>query len=159
MTVTLLHEPTSAAVHHREVETIFGRLRVRDDHVLRMDNGLLGFADGTSWVVVDSERPGTAWLQSLDHPALAFLMLDPFAAFDGYVADVPPTVLQSVRAQATDELAVFVLVTLPEQAADSATANLRGPLVINWRTRRGAQYVVDGHAWSVREPIPASVLG
>jgi flagellar assembly factor FliW len=140
-----------------EAETVFGRRTVEPGHVMHFPQGLRGLERYTSWMVLVTATPGTAWLQSLDEPALALLLVDPFEVFMGYEIDIPPTALAAVEATPADPLAVFAAVTLGGEG-EAATANLRGPIVINWSARRGVQCVLEGVEWSVRQPIPAAVL-
>jgi flagellar assembly factor FliW len=140
-----------------EADTLFGRRVVEPAQVLHFPQGLRGLERFRSWMLLLAERPGTAWLQSLDVPDLALLLVDPFEAFPGYTVDVPPAAVAALGAEPTDALGVFAPVTLGDDAA-GATANLRGPIVINMNARRGVQCVVDAAEWSVREPVPAPIL-
>lgn len=158
MTAPAVSAPPSSRAQFRQVETAFGPLDVREEHVLRFERGLLGFAGCHEWILLGSDRANTAWLQSADHPSLALLLVDPFVAFEGFSVDVSPTALRDLRAGPTDDVAVFAPVTLGASAADPATANLRGLVLINWGARTGVQSVIDGGPWSVREPVPAQVF-
>jgi flagellar assembly factor FliW len=141
----------------RDVQTILGPLQVRDAHVLRFADGLLGFPECREWIVLESRRPGTAWLQSLDRAPLAFLLLDPFTAFDGFAVDVPAGALRALRATPSDAVAVLAPVALPAAPGAPATANLKGLVLINWNARTGVQCVIDSGPWSVREPVPGGL--
>ncbi|MHB1298120.1 MAG: flagellar assembly protein FliW [Gemmatimonadaceae bacterium] len=154
---TLEARPTFAPAA-RDVLTLFGPLRVAEEHVLRFGGGLLGFPDHKEWILLDGARPGTAWLQSLDHQSLAFLLIDPLMVFAAYAAAVPPAIARALDALPSDNIAILALVTMPATRDGQATANLSGPLMVNWRTRRGAQCVLDDGAWSTCEPVPAAVL-
>lgn len=141
-----------------EADTLFGRRHVDPAHVVHFPQGLRGLERYTSWIVIATDRPHTAWLQSLDAPELALLLVDPFEAFPGYGVDLPPAAVSTLEAFGHDALAVFAPVTLGRDDAQ-ATANLRGPVVINMKARLGVQCVVEAPEWSVRQPVPASVLG
>lgn len=140
------------------VSSVLGPLAIDPAHVVRFAQGLLGFPEHREWVVLMGDRPHLAWLQSIDEPALALLLLDPFEVFDEYAVDLPAHALRAVAADALVPVAVFAAVTIGSEAADDATANLRGLILINWQSRRGMQCVIDDARWSVRERVPAGTL-
>ena len=132
---------------------LLGTLHVTDSQVLLFANGIAGFPDCTRWILIDGERPGTAWLQSADMCSLAFLLVDPFLFFDGFSVDLSPHDARRVWADDASQLAVFAIVTFPASTTDPATANLQGPIVINVARRRAAQIVLNDGPWGVRQPI------
>jgi flagellar assembly factor FliW len=52
--------------------------------------------------------------------------------------------------EAVGELSVFVIVTIPAGNPGAMTANLLGPLVVNPRSRRAKQLVLDDRLYSHR---------
>jgi flagellar assembly factor FliW len=120
--------------------------------------GLLGFSLCRKWTLLAGKKPGTAWLQSEDRRGLAFMLIDPFRAFEGYTAHLGPAEIERLDAKDPAHIAVFAIVTPPSGDAVESTANLMGPLVINVSAGLGAQVVSDEGRWSVRQPIPQAVL-
>ncbi|MFI5309589.1 MAG: flagellar assembly protein FliW [Gemmatimonadales bacterium] len=137
---------------------LFGSLDVGDDQIIVLPEGMFGFPSCREWVLIDGARPGTAWLQSAENAALAFLLVDPFVLFDGFSADLATTDLRRLRADDPSQIAVFAIVTLPAGRGGEATANLQGPVVINVHERLGAQVVVESSRWAVRQALPESFL-
>jgi flagellar assembly factor FliW len=121
-------------------------------------DGLLGFSLCKRWLLSGGKKPGTAWLQSADQRNLAFMLIDPFTAFEGYTAHLAPTDIARLDAQDPSHIAVFAIVTLPSTDAPEPTANLRGPVVINVAARLGAQVLASDGPWSVRQPLPSAAL-
>lgn len=126
----------------------FGSIEVPEDSVLTFSDGLLGFAGARRFVVIP-HGTGTpfAWLQSVDRPALAFLLL-PGAAFPDYSRAVP----SDVRGDSE----VWVIVTVPGGKPQEMTANLLGPLVIDEKTRRGRQVILSDDRYSTRHRVFAA---
>jgi flagellar assembly factor FliW len=137
---------------------LFGTIDIHDDQLLDFREGLLGFTLCKRWLLIEGKKPGTAWLQSADHGAIAFMLVDPFQAFDGYTAHLGPAEISQLDAKDPAHIAVFAIVTLPSPDAPDATANLRGPIVINVKARLGAQVVASEGPWSVRQPLPTSAI-
>lgn len=136
----------------RRVRTPLGEVAVPETQVLHFAQGLLGFPRFTQWVLLAGEASDQVWLQSVEEPGLALLLVDPFVNFDGFAIDVPAPAVSALDATQSDEVLVFAPVTLGANGKPS-TANLRGPILINWNTHRGLQLIVDGGPWSVREEI------
>jgi flagellar assembly factor FliW len=134
---------------------LLGTFRVRLDATLEFPNGLLGFPDQKRFALVQAGTNSVYWLQSLGLPSLVFLLVDPFAHFNGYVVDIPPADAMELGASDPADVAVLAIVTLPAPTADGErpTANLQGPIVINLRQRRGKQIVVADADYGVRVPF------
>jgi flagellar assembly factor FliW len=140
------------------VTRLFGTINVQEEQLLDFRDGLFGFSLCRRWLLIEGKKPGTAWLQSADHGALAFMLIDPFMAYEGYTAHLGATEIQQLEAEDPSQIAVFAIVTLPSSDAPEPTANLRGPVVINVRARLGVQLVAGEGTWGVRQPLPSAAL-
>jgi flagellar assembly factor FliW len=156
MTMTSTAMPASP---RRTIATeLFGTLDVAGQQVLEFAEGILGFPACKQWVLIDGSKPGTAWLQSLDHGPLAFLLIDPFQHFEGFSADLGAEDTRRIDAADASKVVLFAIVTLPASKQEQATANLQGPIVINVEARRGAQLVLSDSRWSIRQPFAMEKL-
>lgn len=126
---------------------LLGTLEVPAHRVFDFPEGLVGFPECRRFALMDA-RPGVYWLQSLDHPALTFVVADPFAWVEGFEfdLDIPPGL-------STDELAVLAIVTLPREDGAPATLNLQGPLLLSFVAGTGRQLVLQRSPWGIRHPI------
>lgn len=136
----------------------FGTLVVQPDQILEFRPGLLGFADYSRYVLIERRQDAPfLWLQSVERPDLAFVVVDPVLFFPHYQPARRPQVLKEVEAQSPEEVRVLVIVTIPPGRPQEMTANLMGPLVINVKTRRGRQVILDEAHFSHRQALlPAS---
>jgi flagellar assembly factor FliW len=152
--------PVDAVMPIRRVlrSELFGPLDISDDDLIEFSDGLLGFPECRTWALLRGSKDGSAWLQSADHSALVFLLVDPFIFFEGYVADLSDGELRRLRAKDAGEIAVFAIVTLPDPGSVTCTANLQGPVVMNLAARRGIQVVFGEGPFGVRAPIPLDAL-
>jgi flagellar assembly factor FliW len=139
----------------------FGTLAVRPEQIIIFSPGLLGFTAYSRYVLI--ERPQDApffWLQCVERPDLAFVVVDPLPFFPGYRPAARPQVLREVGAQSADEVQVLVIVTIPPGRPQDMTANLMGPLIINFRNRRGRQAILEDPRWSHQQRLlPAESPG
>lgn len=132
----------------------FGTLEVTDEQVLTFPSGLLGFPDHRRYVILDHDTEAPfQWLQSLDEPALAFVILDPDLFLgEEYHVEVSDETLSEIQATRGESLSVAVILTIPSGDPSRITANLRGPLVMNPRTRLGKQVVLS-REYPTRHPL------
>lgn len=137
--------------------TRFGSFEVRDENVLTFPSGLLGFPEQQRYVILDHDTEAPfKWLQSVEEPALAFVILDPALFEPGYQIDVPADALAEIRTEEKDDLALVVILTIPSDDPGRITVNLRGPLVISHKTKLGKQLVLS-EEFPTRHPLfPAS---
>jgi flagellar assembly factor FliW len=157
MTATMTEAQPTTIV--RSIPTdLFGVLDVRAESIVTFRDGLPGFPDDHDWILVDGVKRGSAWLQSAQNPALAFLLVDPFPLFPGYSVELSPAELQRVGATDQSALMVLAIVTLPPTREQPATANLQGPVVVNVEGRTAAQIVLNESPWTVRQTFALSDL-
>jgi flagellar assembly factor FliW len=129
---------------------LLGKLTVDADAVIRFPEGMLGFPECRSFVLLPAEREHVYWLQSVDYSTLAFVMIDPFVFFEGYGVELADTGLDS-KDVSPSEVSVLAIVTLPQDRTSRPTANLQGPLVINHKARTAHQAVLADGRYGIRE--------
>jgi flagellar assembly factor FliW len=131
----------------------FGMLEIHDDSILTFPSGLLGFPESRRYVMLDHDTEAPfKWLQSLDEPALAFVIIDPDLLLADYHIEVAGDALAEVQGSEADELATAVILTIPSDDPGRMTANLRGPLLMNQRTKLCKQLVLSDE-FPTRHPL------
>lgn len=139
--------------------TRFGQIEVKPEEIIVFPEGPLGFPDCTRFTLVDEEKAAPfRMLQSLDNPSLAFVVLDPLVIKGDYHFNVTPDDLKLVKAETTDDLVVYAIVTMARELTD-VTVNMQGPLVINPKKQIGHQFVLVDSEYSTREPLLQSEEG
>ncbi len=137
----------------KSLSTRFGSFEVRDESILTFPSGLLGFPEQQRYVILDHDTEAPfKWLQSVEEPSLAFVILDPAMIHPGYQIDVPADALSEIRTAQREELALAVILTIPSDDPGRITANLRGPLVISHQTKLGKQVVLS-EDYPTRHPL------
>ena len=79
----------------------------------------------------------------METPELAFVVLDPVFFKPDYQIQIPLDALIEIQKQDSDEVSVVAILTIPSHDPSAVTANLRGPLVMNHRTRLCKQLVLS----------------
>jgi flagellar assembly factor FliW len=138
-----------------DIETSrFGRISFDEDQIIRMKRGLIGFVDRTRYVIVKpSPASALVWYQSVDDPHLAFVITSPRLFAPDYKLHFGEGVLEALEAEHQRELTVFVLVTIPAGHPEQMTANLIGPLVVNFKKGLAEQLVVEETKYSHKQPL------
>jgi flagellar assembly factor FliW len=133
--------------------TRFGELNVRVDRVIELEKPVLGFENHRRFILVENEEMAPfIWLQALDEPELAFLMINPVLFFENYSIEVNPKEVEDIGVVDGSEVETFVIVTAPGDPR-KMTANLQGPIVINTYTKQAKQLVLANSRHSVCEPL------
>lgn len=133
--------------------TRFGTFEVNDDTLLVFPSGILGFPEWSKYVLLDHDTEAPfKWLQCVEEPQLAFVILDPDFFKPDYQIEVSLDALIEIQKQDSDELSVVTILTIPSDDPTAVTANLRGPLVMNHRTRLCKQLVLS-EDWPTRYPL------
>ena len=140
-----------------QVETTrFGKLDVREDEVFHFDDGLVGLLKLKRFILVDHPSGGPfQWLQSLDAPEMAFVVASPRAFFPDYQVTVESELLEGLGFDDPSAAVVLVTLMVPSDARQ-ITANLKGPLVIDLKIRRGLQLVLNEPQYHTRHSIFAA---
>lgn len=129
----------------------FGVIEIAEDRVITFEHGLLGFPECSRYCLLEpGEDACFFWLQSLDDPALAFVVTDPSMFVPGYEASIRPEQAEALRLTNLGDAQVFVIVNKVDQML---TGNLQGPLVINTAARLGMQLVLADRRWTTRHPL------
>ncbi|HEY9720665.1 MAG TPA: flagellar assembly protein FliW [Oscillatoriaceae cyanobacterium] len=131
----------------------FGSLEVAPERIIHFPLGLLGFETRQRFVLIDSDQVAPMrWMQSVDDPTLAFLVVDPTLFFPTYEVTLTPEELRVLDHHAGEDVAVLGLVVVPEDPAQM-TINLLGPLVLNADKHLGMQVVMHDSGYTARQRL------
>lgn len=135
---------------------IFGEIEIADEKIITFENGIIGFPDLKRFTLLHDEEKGTnagiRFLQSLDEPAFAMPVMDPFVVKEDYAPEVDDELLAKLGNLTEENLLILVTVTIPSDLT-KMTVNLQGPIIINVEERNASQIIVEGNAYPVKFPI------
>ncbi len=130
----------------------YGAVEITDRQVITFPVGVFGFEQLHRFALLDSVQTGFYWLQSLDDPDIAFIMLNPYELRSDYVLDVPDDDLRSIGYDHDEDILVFAIVTIPEDES-KISANLQGPIIINRRAQLGRQSISLDQRWRTKHYV------
>jgi flagellar assembly factor FliW len=123
---------------------------VTPESIIELPSGLIGFPKHRQFVMID-HKPPFSWLHSVEDADLAFVVVDGFEFGDKYNLK-PPYGDGDIDLRQDDEYAILVIVTVRPDP-QFTTANLKAPVFVNIRTRKGVQIIFDDPELSTRTQL------
>ncbi len=118
----------------------FGKLEVAEDKVISFPAGLLGFPNIKRYVLLDYEDTPVKWLQAVDDPGVAFIVMEPTLLVEDYAITLDEVMRQTLQLETEEDLAVLAIVRVEK---GKLLANFKGPLLFNSRIKIGLQAVLE----------------
>jgi flagellar assembly factor FliW len=132
----------------------FGECTYGADEVIDFPWGLPGFPNLVRWLPLNLEsQKNFIWLQSLDDVNVALPAIDPWLVFEDYDPKLPAYAFTSLDVKDASDFATLCVVVVTPNASEM-TINLAAPVIVNLRTRKGRQILLEGTSYSARELIP-----
>jgi flagellar assembly factor FliW len=133
---------------------VFGEIQIDKETIIKFKEGLLGFEEEKEFAIIDTEDKDSpfSWLQSINTPELAFVIINPFYAFPDYEFIVPKKIQEKLEIQDEKDIAIYSIVVIPEDM-EKMTANLLGPIIININKKLGKQLILDDNRYSTKHFI------
>ena len=140
--------------------TRFGELEVAEEQIMDFPEGLLGFPDEKKFALMEYKPESPFYiLQSMADPDLTFLMINPFAFFNDYDFHMDDALMAEIGVTADNPPTVFNIATVRDKI-ENMTVNLAGPVLVNIRDRKAAQWVIEKTQFPTRYPLfPAAAGG
>ena len=131
----------------------FGEIYYTPEDVLFFPRGIPAFESKHEWILAGNDENAIKWLQSLDDEKLALPVTSPDAIQSDYNARIPEDELKLLDTKDPSELALLIVVTIPEFSPWNMTANLRAPILINIKTHKAVQVIALNEEYPVRHIV------
>lgn len=135
---------------------IFGEIEVADEKIITFENGIIGFPELKRFTLLHDEEKGKdvgiRFLQSIEEPAFAMPVMDPFVVKEDYALEVDDELLAGIGNVTEENILVLVTVTIPSDLT-KMSVNLQGPFIINVDECKACQIIVDTNNYPVKYPI------
>jgi flagellar assembly factor FliW len=134
--------------------TRFGRITLEDGNLIHMPQGMVGFPHVNRFVIIQHrENSPFFWYQSVDDPALAFVITNPFLFKPDYEIELEDVLEKMSWKGDENALELYVVVNIPKGSPEKMTANLLGPILIHSSKRRAVQLVLANSPYSHQFPL------
>ena len=134
--------------------TRFGELEVPAEAVIEFPNGLISLGGSRYTLLARSDEAMFVWLHSVDDPAIAIPLTNPWKFFADYAVALSDSDQERIGIEDPAAAQVYVTVRAAE-AIEDFTANLRAPILLV--EGRGFQVINQAPDSPVRIPLLAGV--
>ena len=131
----------------------FGEISYSEEDVLVFPRGIPAFEKYYNWILAGEEENAIKWLQSIEDADLAMPVTTPDAVMPDYNAKIPEDELDLVGSRDVADLALLIVVSIPESSPWNMTANLRAPILVNLKNRRAVQVIVLNEEYPIRHVV------
>ncbi|KJE27822.1 flagellar assembly factor FliW [Geobacillus kaustophilus] len=129
-----------------------GTMAVNEQDIVHFPHGLPGFADEKRFVLLPLADTPFVILQSVETPALGFVLIEPFSYFPAYEFELDEATLEQLSIESERDVAVYVILTVADPFHET-TANLQAPVVINVRKRTGKQMILTNTSYKTKHRL------
>lgn len=132
----------------------FGEIKIAEEKILTFTEGIPSFEQVKKYVLIDEGDVNSPfkWLQSVDQPTLAFAIVNPFLVKKDYDINISDDTIKLLSIEKEEDVELYAIVVVPEDIS-KMTMNLKAPVIINIKNRKGAQIILDTDKYGVRHYI------
>jgi len=132
----------------------FGEIEFSELDVVNFRDGLVGL-DALKRFLILNVKGGSPfrWLQSLDEPTFAMLVVSPRTYQATYDPPITEEDLQNLGLGSNDSAIVYVTAAIPPGSPTDMTLNLSGPIVINPANQEARQIVLSDETYNVKQRV------
>jgi len=133
----------------------FGEVEIKDEDILFFEYGLPGFESMTQFVILgktDAVDDPFFWLQSVQNPNLAFVIMNPRDLVVDYEAEIDMFTANLLKIKDENDALIYCIVTVPQDIS-KISINLKAPIIINAKENRGCQVVLENEKYKFKHLI------
>lgn len=127
-----------------------GEIQIDEAEIIHFPHGIPSFLDEKQFYILPFSDDDLFYiLQSVQTAGLAFIIVSPFEFFSDYVVKLSDQVIEALKIEKQEDLAIFSILTIREPFSNS-TANLQGPIVINTVSKLGKQAILSDSPYQTK---------
>ena len=130
----------------------FDTLEIDESKIITMPEGMLGFAEKRFFILTPPNLGPFCWLQSVDNPDLAFVVVDTKNCVADYTLRLTAEEFEKLQLAENGETIFLAVVTMASDPF-AITVNLQGPIVLNPERMLAKQIVLEGGKYSTKHPF------
>lgn len=136
------------------IETKYhGQVELNREDIWTFSQGIPGFAEEKSFTLLAFPDNDLFFvLQSVNTPALGFVVANPFAFVSEYDIQLDEATIETLGLQRAEEAAVYAILTVREPFSET-TANLQAPIIMNTKNKRAKQAILNDSRYQTRHLI------
>jgi len=135
----------------------YGNVEIEESQIINFEEGLPGYPTLKKYVILKSTETKSlcCYLQSLDDPNVSLPITVPFVFFPDYKPEISDEDFKKIDITDTtgaQNLSVFNVLVVPTQVKET-TINLKAPIVINEKTKKGGQFFATNKEYGVKHKL------
>lgn len=135
------------------ISPIHGNITYNLDEVIKFEKSIPGFEGMNNFILKDADEDSPfKILQSIDDVNVGFVLISPFNVEQSYEIKLTDELIERLDIIDNSDVVLYSLVTLNSKV-ENITANLRAPLVINIKEKKGEQFIVDKEIYKIKHPL------
>jgi len=139
----------------KKINTRFGEVEYDPANLLHFPAGLIGFPILHDFIVMPNKKDGPLfWIQSIDDPAIAFVLTDPSNFFLDYLVAPDDSEKTMLHMDKDDECFVLSVVTVPQD--QKITINLAAPILFSPKSNRAIQVILEDNKYTSKTALPGT---
>lgn len=132
---------------------IHGAISYELDEVIKFEKSIPGFEDIYNFIIKDTEEESPfKILQSIDDINIGFVLISPFDVEKEYEIKLTDELIDRLNIKDSTDVVLYSLVTLNSKV-ENITVNLKAPIVINIKDKKGEQFIVDKEKYKIKHPL------
>ena len=132
----------------------FGEIEAAEESIICFEAGIPAFEEEREFIIIPYEEDSPyVFLQSVKTPGLAFLMTMPLTFFPDYEFTIDDDVEKELELTSPEDVLIYAILTLDGKEIRDLTANLMAPIVINAKTRKAKQIVLDHSPYTTKHRL------
>jgi len=131
----------------------FGNVQIPEEKIITMIRPILGFEILNEFCLIESDDMAPfMWLQSIEEPAIAFIIVNPRVFFPDYRIEINRKEIADLKIADVEAVETYVIITAASDPA-KMSANLQGPVLINTANNLARQLVMVNSEYGVTHSI------
>ncbi|MDH5718453.1 MAG: flagellar assembly protein FliW [Spirochaetia bacterium] len=132
----------------------FGEINIETDKIIDFPEGIFAFEQFHRYILLATkEDTEFYWLQCIDDPGLAFLVVNAAIHLPRYKPQIDNEYLSLLGVNDISKTECWLILTIPSNEPGHMTVNLQGPLLINPEKKAGAQFISVDETHTIRAPF------
>lgn len=132
-----------------------GEVEYSESDVITLITPFLGFPELQDFLLINDDASYPfLWLQSTEDPDICFLIVEPEQFHPDYAPEIPAREYKilAIADKYKEDIKTFCMVTIPTNI-ESATVNLRAPVLVNFDKHIAKQIVLEDDKYQIRTPL------
>lgn len=113
------------------------------------EKGLFGLEEYKEFTLMDVDdiKPYKV-LQSIKDENIGLVLISPFEIYREYEVELDKGTIEEIKINSEEDIMLYTTVNI-----NSATTNLRAPIIINFKEKLGKQIILQNEEYQIKHPI------